>query len=132
MLEGSALSVWIRSNVLGWPLALTIHALGTALIVGLIVVIGLRLLGMFESIPYSSLNRLFPVIWGALVVQFVTGIVLWLTKPTRYVADGAFLLKVVLLIAGIILTYQFAERMKREAASWDAKGAIASSAVNVI
>ncbi len=131
-LENSELSVWIRTDLWGWPLALTLHALGTATVVGLIIIIGLRLLGLFELIPYTSLKRLFPVIWVALAVQLVSGFLLWMTKPTRYVVDGAFLLKVALIIAGIVLTYSFSNTLDRESSSWDAKGTVSSRTVQFV
>jgi hypothetical protein len=58
-LETSQLSQFIRTDVWGWPVALTLHALGTALLVGLIFVIGLRFLGLFEQVRYSSLSGCF-------------------------------------------------------------------------
>jgi len=123
-LGSSQLSVLIRSELWGWPLALTLHALGTALVLGFIIVISLRLLGLFELIPYRSLNRLFPVIWGALALQLVTGLVLWITKPVQYVADGAFLLKVLLIVAGVVMTVNLSKMVAREGASWDTTGAV--------
>jgi len=131
-LESSQLSAWVRTDLFGWPVALTLHALGTAIVVGLIIVISLRLLGLFELIPYRSLSRLFPIIWFGIALQFLSGFVLWMTKATRYVADGAFLLEVALIIAGIVLTYYFSATMNREAESWDAKGAISSQAARYI
>ena len=125
-LENSQFSALIRSELWGWPLVLTVHEFGTALVMGFIFIICLRLLGLFETIPYSSLNRLFPVIWAALVLQFLTGFALWMTKPTRYVADAAFLLKFAFVIIGIILTFYLYGSIKREAASWDAAGAVSS------
>jgi nitrite reductase/ring-hydroxylating ferredoxin subunit len=41
---------WVRESW-GWPLALTVHAFGTATVVGFIFIIGLRLLGLFRTIP---------------------------------------------------------------------------------
>jgi hypothetical protein len=131
-LESTEFSSLVRSELWGWPLALTVHAFGTALVVGFIVIIGLRLLGLFELIPFSSLSRLFPVVWLGLVLQFASGFVLWAAKPTRYVADGAFVLKFGLIIAGIILTVYFQRTIKREAASWEGKGAIPSQAVKIV
>jgi len=113
-------------------LALTLHALGTALVMGFIFIICLRLLGLFETIPYASLNRLFPVIWAALVVQFLSGFALWMTKPTRYVADTAFLLKLLFVIIGIILTTYLYGSIKREATSWDAAGAVSSGGIKFV
>jgi hypothetical protein len=128
-LESSQFSIWLRSELWGWPLVLTIHVLGTAVVIGFMIVISLRLLGLFETIPYSSLNRLFPVVWVALVVQVLTGIALWVTKPTRYVADTAFALKCSLIVVGIVLMLYFYAAMKREAASWDAAGAASGRGV---
>jgi hypothetical protein len=131
-LEGSQFSAWVRGELWGWPLALTVHAFGTAVVIGFIFIINLRLLGLFESIPYSSLNRLFPVIWVALVLQFLSGFALWMTKPTQYVADVAFVLKFSLVIVGVILTFYFYGTIKREAASWEAKGAVSSRGLKFV
>jgi hypothetical protein len=131
-LEGTQFSAWVRGELWGWPLALTLHAFGTAVVIGFIFIINLRLLGLFESIPYSSLNRLFPVIWVALVLQFLSGFALWMTKPTQYVADVAFVLKFSLVIVGAILTFYFYGTIKREAASWEAKGAVSSRGLKFV
>jgi hypothetical protein len=129
-LESTQFSAWERGDSLwGWPLTLTIHALGTAVAVGLVFIVCLRLLGLFETIPYTSLQRLFPVIWVAFVVQFLSGFVLWMTKPTRYVADAAFVLKFLLAIVGFVLTLYFYRTMRREAAAWEAAGAVSSREV---
>jgi hypothetical protein len=132
-LESSPFSVWVKGDSLwGWPFVVTIHTLGTAVVIGLIFIITLRLLGLFETIPYTSLKRLFPVLWVAFVVEFATGFALWATKPTRYVVDGAFLLKFLFVIVGIALTVYLYGTMKREAASWDTSGTVSSNGVKFI
>jgi hypothetical protein len=131
-LENSEFSTWIRGELWGWPLVLTIHEFGTALVMGFIFIICLRLLGLFETIPYTSLKRLFPVIWAALVLQFLTGFALWMAKPTRYVADVAFLLKFLFVIVGIVLTSYLYGLIKREATSWDAAGTVSSNGVKFV
>ena len=131
-LEGSQYSAWIRDELWGWPLALTLHAFGTAVVIGFIFIITLRLFGLFETIPYAALNRLFPVIWVAVVLQFVSGFALWMAKPTRYVADGAFVLKFSLIVVGIILTSYSYTTLKREGASWQAAGAVSSRGIKFV
>ena len=126
-LESTQFSALVRSELWGWPLALTLHALGTALVIGFVAIIGLRLLGLFDLIPYTSLKRMFPIIWAALALQLLSGFTLWMTKPTQYVADVAFLLKVSLVIAGTILTLSLYGTVMREATSWDAKRGVVSS-----
>jgi hypothetical protein len=131
-LESSQYAVWVRGELWGWPLVLTVHAFGTALVIGLIFIICLRLLGLFETIPYGSLNRLFPVLWVALLVQFLSGFTLWMTKPARYIADGAFMLKFLLVIVGSILTVSFYRTIKREAAAWQAAGTVSSRGIKFV
>ena len=131
-LESTQFSAWVRTELWGWPLALTLHALGTALVIGFILIIGLRLFGLFKLIPYTLLNRLFPVVWAAVVLQFVSGFALWMAKPTRYVADGAFVLKFSLIVVGIILTSYSYTTLKREGASWQAAGAVSSRGIKFV
>lgn len=131
-LENTQFAAGVREDVWGWPLALTLHAFGTALVVGFILIISLRLLGFFKMIPYTSLGRLFPVIWAALLLQFLSGFTLWMAKPTRYVADGAFMLKFSLIVVGIILTLQFYRTINLEAPAWEAQGAVSARGVKFV
>ncbi len=124
-LENSAFSEWARGESLwGWPFALTVHALGTAIVIGFIFIIGLRLLGFFRTIPLTSLRGLFPVVWVAVVLQFLSGFTLWMTKPSKYVTDGAFLIKFSLVCTGLVVTWFYFNTMRRESPEWEAKGVI--------
>lgn len=120
-LENSPFSVWAKgSSLLGGPTLLTVHVLGTALVIGLIFIIHLRLLGLFDAIAYTSLRRLFPALWVGFAVQLLSGAALWATKATQYVIDVAFVLKLVLVVAGFILALILYSAVKREANSWAA------------
>jgi hypothetical protein len=126
-LENTPFAAWERGESLwGWPLTLTVHVVGTALAVGLVFIVSLRLLGLFGTIPYRSLTPLFAVVWFAFAVELVSGFVLWMTKPTRYVVDIAFMLKLALIVVGFFLTLQFYRMMTREAPSWEPAGSVSS------
>ena len=116
---------------MGLALCVDLHAFGTALVVGFILIIGLRLLGLSEMIPYRLLNRLFPVVWVALALQLISGFVLWMAKPTQYAGDLAFVLKSLLVIIGSVLTLHLYRTIRQDAASWDARGAASSRAVSL-
>jgi len=121
-LEGSQFAAWVRDELWGWPLALTLHAFGTAVVVGFVLIVGLRVFGVFEALPYGSLSRLFPVIWIAFVLQLLSGFALWATKPTQYVADLAFTLKILFVVVGAVLTLSLQGAVRREATAWEATG----------
>ena len=124
-LENTEFSEWARGESLwGWPFALTVHALGTAIVIGFIFIIGLRLLGFFRTIPLTSLARLFPVVWIAVVFQFLSGFTLWMTKPSKYLSDWAFIIKFSLVCSGLVVTWYYFRTMRRESPEWDATGVV--------
>ena len=112
---------WVNQSW-GWPLALTVHALGTATAVGVMFIIGLRLVGLFGPIPYAAMNKLMPFVWVAVAFQIMSGVTLWMTKPAQYLADGMFEVKLTLLLIAIVVTWQLDRSMAREAAAWEVKG----------
>jgi hypothetical protein len=124
-LDNSAYSQWaLGESLLGWPLALTVHSFGTAIVIGFIFIIDLRLIGFFRPIPYSALSALFPLMWIAAGFQAVSGFTLWMTKPSKYLSDGAFVAKFSFVIIGLIITWLFSRVIKREAATWQEKGVV--------
>ena len=70
-------AAWVRESW-GWPLALTIHAFGNAVIVAFSFIMGMRLIGMFRTIPYTSPLKLFRTS-AAFAAQVFSGFTLWMT-----------------------------------------------------
>ena len=130
-LTNTPYAVWVRESW-GWPFALTLHAFGNAMVVGLIFIICLRMLGLFQTIPYTSLNRLLPFIWAGVAIQVFSGFTLWSSKPAKYLSDGMFLWKFSLVVLGVIVTVYFHKTLKREAAAWREAGAVSPWGVKVV
>ncbi len=129
-LQTTAYSEWVRESW-GWAFALTIHAFGNATVVGLMFIMGLRLFGLFRTIPYTSLNKLFPFIWVAVLFQFLSGFTLFMSKPPRYVRDGVFDIKFSLVVIGVVLLVYFQKMLKSDAANWQAAGKVTSRGVRL-
>lgn len=129
-LANSSYAQWVDESA-GWPIALTIHAFGVAIVIGFMFIIGLRLMGMFRTIPYNALNRLMPFIWIAVAFQILSGSTLWLTRPADYLADGMFEVKMLLLVIACIVTAYFHGAMKREAGGWETSGKVSSRGVRL-
>jgi hypothetical protein len=119
-------SSWVRESNYGWAISLTFHAFGNAAVVGLTYIIGLRFVGVFRTISFTSLLKFFPVIWLGVVVQVLSGGSLWMTKPGRYTGDSMFDTKFTLVVAGIIVTIILQRIMSRESTAWDAGGAVSA------
>jgi len=124
-LQTTEYSQWVRESW-GWALALTVHAFGNAIVVGLVLIIAMRLFGLFRTIPYTSLPKLFPYIWVAICFQVASGFTLWMSKPGRYVKDGVFDIKFSLVVIGIVLLVYFQKTITRESPDWQKAGKISS------
>src|SRR5215470_221320 len=122
---GSSYALWVNQSA-GWPIALTIHAFGNAIVVGFIAIIALRLFGYFPGIPYSSLRSLIPYIWISIVFQAFSGFTLWMTKPGAYLGDYMFEVKFTLVIVASVVMAIFQKVLREEGAKWDAAGVVSS------
>jgi len=130
-LEATSVAIWVKESW-GWPLALTIHAFGSALMVGFSFIMLLRLIGLFRTIPAGSLQKLIPIIWVCLVLQFVSGGLLWLTKPARYLTDGLFDVKMFFVILGFFMTMQFQKTIRAEAGGLESSGTISKRGLQFV
>src|SRR5687768_727951 len=83
-LETTALAVWLGASPSVWalPTVLTLHTTGLAMLVGASWVLDLRLLGISRAIPLSAFRWVFPVVAVGLVVNLVTGVLLFIKSAT--------------------------------------------------
>jgi hypothetical protein len=123
-MESTGYSEWILTSSTGWPMMLSIHAIGLAITVGVIFSMNLRVLGLYGTIPYTSLYNLLRIAWIGIVMNVITGFSIFMTQATMYVTSVPFLLKITFIILGIANLVYMLKVLKREAASWQAAGAV--------
>jgi hypothetical protein len=100
-LEATALARALRDSVWAYPLVNAAHIFGVALLVGSVVPLDLRLLGVWRSIPLDPLWRVLTRTAGtglALAVGF--GLLLFITRATEYASSGFFLVKMIAVATG--------------------------------
>ncbi len=92
---------------LNWlvPWLQIIHILANGVVLGAVVMIGMRAWGISHSLATTAMARRFlPWIWGALVVLTVTGIMLLVFTPRRALGDLAFQVKMWTMGAALVAT----------------------------
>ena len=119
-LEGTEFSDWVLTSVIGFPLMLSLHAVGMATAVGLILVLDLRLLGAFDVISYQFLRRALLLSWTGFTINFFSGTALFVPRGVEYVGDPAFLTKIFLIIVGVLTTVRMQRLLRDESTDWDA------------
>ncbi len=112
---------WEIGGTAWFPFLESIHVIAAAFVVGSILTVDLRLLGIAATkYPISTLSReLVPWSWGAFVIATITGLGMFITRAASHVVNPAFQWKIFLLaLAGVNMAY-FHFRVYKHIAQWD-------------
>lgn len=102
-LEGTALAQGLRFSRWGYAAVNAAHILGIALLVGAIMPLNLRLLGVWRSVPRAALVRvLVPVAAFGLALAMVAGFLLFSVRAREYAGLGVVQIKLALVAAGTL------------------------------
>lgn len=97
-LSQTSLVQWTAASDWGYPIVLTSHAIGMALVVGILLMFDLRVLGLGASISFDAIRSYFRVVWVGLAVNVLSGTLLFLANYTAFLHNTAFLTKLSLLV----------------------------------
>jgi hypothetical protein len=122
-LENTGYAQWILTSASGWALMLSIHALGLAIVVGVVFALNLRMLGLYRSLPYTSLRSLMGIGWIGIALNIFSGLSVFTTRPVQYVQSTPFIIKILFIVLGIAVLVYTRKTLAREAAGWEAAGA---------
>ncbi len=111
---------WLRDSPLGVVMRETpdafstcemAHFIGLSLLMGVMIVVDLRILGVFRQTSYSSALKLLPLAVLGFVINLVSGVCFIATNPFLYFTNPAFYVKLVLIALGGLnaLWFTFAE-----------------------
>ena len=120
-LQKTSLAVHIRDSLLLFPLLESAHVIGLAMVVGTVVIIDLRLLGLatmhrsFQRLAYETL----PWTIGAFTLTAVTGVLMFTTNATVYFYNGYFRAKVALIVLAALNALVFELTTRRRVVQWD-------------
>jgi hypothetical protein len=126
----TAFAVWLRATPLSlaiashdWviPAVQSLHIITIAALIGSVMVINLRLLGLIETgqTVRALMDHYLPVVAISILVLALTGAVLIIGEPTRALFRITFWLKMALILVAAILTWGLA-RLSRTA--WGLSG----------
>jgi hypothetical protein len=119
-LEQSAFGFTIRSSALLYPLANVAHIIGAILLVGPIMMLDLRLLGLSRRIPLRLMaQHLLPWAIFGLLIMLVSGFLLFTAEATAYAINPVFQLKAALIVAGILNAVVFELLARRNWRDWE-------------
>ena len=104
-LEGTTLAQALRASRWGYAALNAAHIFAIALLVGSVVPLNLRLLGVWRSISREAVVRvLAPVAASGLALALLTGPLLFAVRAREYSGVGFLQLKLVLIAVGVLST----------------------------
>ena len=121
--QARELIVYLLSNVPGLPpIVQTFHIIGIGVVVGSVVMINLRFLGV--AVPSQSISemieRLMPWMWCALLVNALSGLVFVVARPLRYFYNSPlFPYKIALLLPAVTLAFIVYQLNRRKSGYWE-------------
>lgn len=100
-LNQSALTLWLNSQLWGFPLAEIFHIVMTAGFFGGVLMLDLRLLGFHRSTSSIMLMKhILPSLWWLFFGVVISGCLLFMFMPLEYSGNPAFHVKLVLILLG--------------------------------
>lgn len=104
-LQDSDFGVWVSSAPTIWafPMILTMHTVGLAMIVGPNAVLDLRLLGAGPRVPIAALRNVFRIMWAGLAINASTGVALFISEAAEKGFQRIFYVKLTLIALAVIV-----------------------------
>ena len=105
-IEATSVGLWMRESPSAWafPMVLTVHTTGMAILVGASWLLDLRLLGISNrNTPLSAFRWVFPAIAVGLILNLVTGVLLFIKNATTWGVAVPFFVKMLLVVLSVVL-----------------------------
>lgn len=129
-IQYSPLGIYIAESLWAFPTIETVHVIALVTVLGTLLVMDLRLLGLASSnVAVTRMSKdTLPWTWGAFVLAAITGTLLFASKASTYMVNPYFLVKMSLIVvAGLNMLY-FHFKVYKTVENWDESPHIPSGA----
>ena len=104
VLENTEFAAWVRESAYGYGIFLTMHALGLALLAGILIVIDIRVLGFGRGLPMAPLKNLLTLVWVGFWSNAISGSILFTSDAVKFYYSTNFRVKMLSIVIGLVLT----------------------------
>lgn len=119
-LEASPFAAWMRGAGSAYAMVNLAHLLGLTLLLGSMLLLDLRLLGVGRRLSLPEVSRLLtPLALAGLTLQAGSGFALFAADAVPLSSNAAFRLKLVLIVAALANAALFRLLWSRRLGAWD-------------
>ena len=105
-LEATGVARMVQESTWGYPIVLSLHAVGMAILAGIVLMMNFRVLGLAPGIPLSAMRPIFRFALAGLLLNVVTGSMLFVANADAFYESTPFRLKMLSLLVGLTLWLQ--------------------------
>lgn len=102
-LEGTPIAQWVGLSLYAYPVLLSVHIVGLAIVVGIFVMRDLRLIGCFKGLDPVAFLAISKFAWVGFILNAVSGVLLFTSQAVTFAGNPAFLIKIACVLAGMVL-----------------------------
>lgn len=112
-LQQSAFSTWVRESgsLYSFPGILLLHTYGMAIVVGIVAAIDLRILGFAPALPLGPIAKFLPLVWGAFLVNAITGTILLVADASTWLHNWDFGVKMLFIALAVLNQFAIQKRV---------------------
>ena len=104
-IEDSWLGMLVSSSQWGYPIVLSLHAVGMAVLVGVSLLLASQVLGVARAISVTAMGPFWNVALGGFVVNLLSGAALFMGSASTLFFNTAFHIKLIGVVIGLALTW---------------------------
>jgi hypothetical protein len=112
-IETSTVAQIVQESMWGYPIVLSSHAVGMAILAGLALMVNIRLLGFANAVPLSPLPTVLKVAFWGFLINFISGALLFIADATHFFLSWPFRIKFILLNVGGACLWLIYKQLRR-------------------
>lgn len=113
-LEGTPIAQWVSLSLYAYPMLLSVHIIGLAIVVGIFMMRDMRLMGFFKSLDPVAFLALSKFAWVGFIFNAISGVMLFTSQALTFAQNPAFLIKIACIIVGMVLAGLIQSRLRSE------------------
>ena len=112
-IENTSLALWVGTSLWAYPVLLSAHITGLAVIVGIIAMRDFHLLGFINGVTEANFLELKNLAYCCFLINGISGIMLFSSQASYLSTNLPFLLKLFFIGSGILLASKIYKKIEK-------------------
>lgn len=112
-IENTSLALWVGTSLWAYPVLLSAHITGLAVIVGIIAMRDFHLLGFINGVTEANFLELKKLAYCGFLVNGISGIMLFSSQASYLSTNLPFLVKLFFIGSGILLASKIYKKIEK-------------------